>query len=56
MPMKVTLKQVVEDGDNFELVEDGDNFEVVADGMVIEDIVSVEKCDVFVEGKKSLII
>jgi len=38
------------DGDNFELVEDGDNFEVV------EDIVSVEKCDLFVEGKKLLII
>jgi len=48
--------EVVEDGDNFELVEDGDNFEVVEDGVVIEDIVSVEKYDVFVEGKKSLII
>lgn len=38
------------DEGNFEVVENGDNFEVVEDGVVIEDIVSIEKCYVFVEG------
>jgi len=40
--------ELVEDEGNFELVEDGDNFELVEGGKM-----SVEKCDVFVEGKKS---
>jgi len=46
----------VEDKYRSQIIEAEGNFVVDEDGVVIEDIMSVEKCDVIVEGKKSVVI
>jgi len=50
------IVDAVEDKYRSQIIEAEGNFVVDEDGVVIEDIMSVEKCDVIVEGKKSLII
>uniref|UniRef100_A0A2S2NG51 Uncharacterized protein n=1 Tax=Schizaphis graminum TaxID=13262 RepID=A0A2S2NG51_SCHGA len=46
----------VEDKNRNQVIEAEGNFVVAEDGVVIGDIGSVEKCDVTVEGKKSVVI